>query len=154
MRLWVTPKYSFWMNRLRGLDPEAALGIITLIKDLKSRQVTVFVCTHQLNEAEHYCDHYVFLDKGTVLESGTLEELEKRHIKETVLEVQFKGEVPMGLVEYPHERQRDKLLIRLPGDSMIPQTVRKLSSAMDVYSVKKQNGSLEALYFEIRRNVK
>lgn len=146
------PKILFLDEPTSGLDPEAALGIISLIRDLKSRQVTVFVCTHQLNEAEHYCDRYVFLDKGTVLESGTLEELEKRHIKETVLEVQFKGEMPAGSAGYPYDRQGDRLFVRLPSDSMIPQAVRKLSASMDIYSVKKQNSSLEALYFEIRRN--
>ena len=86
------PKILFLDEPTSGLDPEAAKGIITLIKELKQRQVTVFVCTHQLNEAEHYCDRYVFLDKGSVLESGSIGELEKKYIKDVVLEVQFTGD--------------------------------------------------------------
>jgi ABC-2 type transport system ATP-binding protein len=146
-----SPKILFLDEPTSGLDPEAALSIIALIKELKQQQVTVFVCTHQLNEAEHYCDRYVFLDKGSVLESGTMDELEKKYRKDVVLEAEVIGDIPANAIDYPHERDEDRLIIRLPEPGLIPQVVRKLSSAADVCAVKRQGLSLEDLYFEIRR---
>lgn len=144
------PSILFLDEPTSGLDPEAAHGIVRLINELKARKVTVFVCTHNLNEAEHYCDRYVFLDKGTALEQGTFAELEKKYLKHAVLEILAKGDVPADF-KYPWSVKEEKLIVELPDEKDIPDVVRRLSAAMDVYAVKKQNSSLESLYFEIRR---
>ena len=144
------PKILFLDEPTSGLDPEAALGIISLIRDLKSRRVTVFVCTHQLDEAEHYCDRYVFLDKGAALESGTLVELEKKYLKKVVLEIQLAGEYREGAVEYPARWEDGSLLVDLPDAASIPGAIRAFANAFDIASVKRRNCSLSALYFEIR----
>jgi len=144
------PRILFLDEPTSGLDPEAARGIVLLINELKQSRVTVFVCTHNLNEAEHYCDRYVFLDKGAVLEQGTITELEKKYLQNAVIEVEASGEVPKDF-GYPYEKEKDRLVIRLGGVKDIPKAVRCLSGAMDVYAVKRQNASLESLYFEIRR---
>jgi ABC-2 type transport system ATP-binding protein len=143
------PKILFLDEPTSGLDPEAARGIVTLINELKQSRVTVFACTHNLNEAEHYCDRYVFLDKGKSLEQGTYSELEKKYLKSAVIELEASGEVPRDF-GYPYEREADKLVVRLNDVKEIPGAVRSLSAGMDVYGVKRQNASLESLYFEIR----
>lgn len=144
-----SPKILFLDEPTSGLDPEAARSIVLLINELKQSRVTVFACTHNLNEAEHYCDRYVFLDKGAVLEQGTYAELEKKYLKSAVIEVEASGEVPEDFA-YPCKRENGHLVVEIADVRDIPRAVRALSAKLDVYAVKRQNASLESLYFEIR----
>ncbi len=38
---------------------------------------TVFLCTHNLNEAQHLCDRVAVMDRGRLLALGTQEELSR-----------------------------------------------------------------------------
>jgi len=42
------------------------------------REVTVLVCTHDMNEAAALCDRVLMMDGGRVLEDGTPDELRGR----------------------------------------------------------------------------
>jgi ABC-2 type transport system ATP-binding protein len=58
-----------------GLDPEGAVEVRKLIKELPGRGATALVCTHRLAEIERTCDYVVVLRAGTLLRQGTLQEI-------------------------------------------------------------------------------
>ncbi len=47
---------SFLMNRPAALDPEAAKTVRDFIETLRGQGRTIFLCTHNLDEAERLCD--------------------------------------------------------------------------------------------------
>jgi ABC-2 type transport system ATP-binding protein len=60
-----------------GLDPEGRLEVWQVIQNLADSGVTVFLTTQYLDEAEQLADRIAILHDGTIIVSGTLEELRK-----------------------------------------------------------------------------
>jgi ABC-2 type transport system ATP-binding protein len=62
-----------------GLDPRSKKEVQAMLEMLRAeREVTVLVCTHDMNEAAALCDRVLMMDGGRVLEDGTPEELRER----------------------------------------------------------------------------
>jgi ABC-2 type transport system ATP-binding protein len=56
------PEILFLDEPTAGLDPVAAREVHELIEGLRERQVTIFLTTHRLEEAERLCDRVAILD--------------------------------------------------------------------------------------------
>ncbi len=70
------PSLLFLDEPTSGLDPESAEEVISLIGTLSREEgVTVFLCTHNLHQAEGICDSFGFIDEGVMVKAGTREEL-------------------------------------------------------------------------------
>jgi len=63
----------------RGLDPEAAICIRSLIEAHRQRGGGVLVATHDLLFAERFCTHVSILARQTVAASGSPAELRHQH---------------------------------------------------------------------------
>lgn len=50
-----------------GLDPVAALSMRNLIKNLQGQGVTIFMSTHDMQEAEALCDRVAIINDGNIL---------------------------------------------------------------------------------------
>ncbi|WP_159766339.1 methionine ABC transporter ATP-binding protein [Streptomyces sp. HM190] len=93
-----------------ALDPETTRSILTLLRDL-NRQLglTVLLITHEMDVVKSICDSAALMEKGRVVESGTVSELlatpgselasalfpvtgETSGADRTVLDVTFQGE--------------------------------------------------------------
>ncbi len=61
------PKVLFLDEPTRGLDPNVARGIRSLVADLAARGVTVFLTTHYLEEADQLCSRVAILDEGSIV---------------------------------------------------------------------------------------
>jgi ABC-2 type transport system ATP-binding protein len=61
-----------------ALDPFGRREVLELLKTLK-RETTILFSTHILNDAEEICDEILFLHKGEIVESGTMDDLRVRH---------------------------------------------------------------------------
>lgn len=62
-----------------GLDPEAAFIIKDIMRQRAADGKTVFFSTHVMEVAEKLCDRIGIIKKGTILFTGTLEELRQQH---------------------------------------------------------------------------
>lgn len=71
------PAVLFMDEPTRSLDPGAAKNLRDFIKDhiVKEQGKTVFICTHQLDEAEQLCDRVAILDEGRMKAIGNPGEL-------------------------------------------------------------------------------
>ena len=59
-----------------GLDPAGRAAMLKLLDDLIAETgKSVILCTHLLGDVERLCRQIVVLDRGTVVRSGTMEEL-------------------------------------------------------------------------------
>jgi len=89
------PQVLFLDEPTAGLDPEAAKLVRDFIEELASEERrTIFLCTHNLSEAERLCDR-IGLIKQRLIKVGTPEELKgELYGRRTV--VQLKG-LPPGL---------------------------------------------------------
>lgn len=58
-----------------GVDPVGSRMIRDLIVNLKERGVTVFLCSHLLEQVQEICDHVGIIFKGKLVKEGKLQEL-------------------------------------------------------------------------------
>ena len=73
------PKVLFLDEPTSGLDPSTARGIHKLIMRLRDSGTTIFLTTHNMEEAVRLCDHVALLHKGIIVEHGAPEEICERH---------------------------------------------------------------------------
>lgn len=63
-----------------GLDPRSKKEVQGMLEMLRAeREVTVLLCTHDMDEAAAMCDRVLMMDAGRVLADGTPAELCERH---------------------------------------------------------------------------
>ena len=58
-----------------GLDPVGIAEIRELIKSLAQKGITIIIASHLLDEVEKICSHVAILKRGTLLTSGTVNEV-------------------------------------------------------------------------------
>jgi len=77
MSLIGVPRIIFLDEPTTGLDPEGRIEVWQVIQKLADSGTTVFLTTQYLDEAEKLADQIAILHKGTIIVSGTLDELRK-----------------------------------------------------------------------------
>ncbi|MDR0983643.1 MAG: ABC transporter ATP-binding protein [Ruminococcus sp.] len=73
------PKILFLDEPTGGLDPRTARGIHKLLLSLREKGATIFLTTHNMEEAVKLCDKVALLHKGMIVEQGEPTEICKRH---------------------------------------------------------------------------
>ena len=72
-----SPRVFIVDEPLVGLDPKGARLIKRIFKDLRSKNLTVFMSTHTLEVADELCDRIGIIQKGKLVAEGTVAELRK-----------------------------------------------------------------------------
>lgn len=60
-----------------GIDPQARLNILDVVRQVADGGTAVVYTTHHLEEAEELCDRIAIVDHGKMLAEGTLDALQK-----------------------------------------------------------------------------
>lgn len=85
-----------------GLDPQARHAIWTRVRALRATGVTVLLTTHYMEEAAQLCDRVIIIDEGRILLQGTPEELVRREVGRSVIEIwNHRPEVVEALRQVP-----------------------------------------------------
>ncbi|MCL2379041.1 MAG: ABC transporter ATP-binding protein [Defluviitaleaceae bacterium] len=83
------PKILFLDEPTSALDPMTARGIHKLIRSLREVGSTIFLTTHNMEEATHLCDRVVMLHKGIIIEEGAPKDIcEKYNAIKTVMDLE------------------------------------------------------------------
>jgi len=84
------PKVIVVDEPMVGLDPAGIRMVKDLFRSLAKRGTTLFMSTHTLAVAEDVCDRIGIIHKGSLIATGTIEELRLRaHVQEGDLEEVF-----------------------------------------------------------------
>ncbi len=71
----------------RGLDVVGSKVVIDFVQLLRESQKAIIVCTHQLEEAERFCDRFGLLHRGKLKYEGTLAELQTETSLPSLVEI-------------------------------------------------------------------
>lgn len=71
----------------RGLDVVGAKVVIDFVAQLRESNKAIIVCTHQLEEAERFCDRFGLLYRGKLKYEGTLSELKEATGQPSLVEI-------------------------------------------------------------------
>jgi len=144
-----------------GLDPVAARLVRELIIKLSHQEKrTVFLCTHNLVEAQQMCDRVAVLEQGHLQALGTptelVHQLERRMRLRLDIEVSSQS-VPLALdilntvPGIAVDTKSNGIVTILGADrEMIPRLVAMLAEAdVSIYRVTPYEPSLEDVYFAL-----
>jgi ABC-2 type transport system ATP-binding protein len=164
-RTWLNhPRLLFLDEPTSGLDPEAAVQVRELIAEVREQEgATVFLCTHNLDEAQRLCDRLLIMGEGTALAQGTLPELRRLISPGLWLEIKLITPFPQ-LKSIVIEKQASEVLqVDMPSDDVIRLQVGSESAIPDVVSWLVQSGarilkvqpqeiSLEEIYLQLQNS--
>lgn len=85
------PEIIIFDEPTEGLDPNQRAEIRQLIKEL-SKEHTILMSTHVMQEASAVCHRMLIIDKGKIIADGTSEQLSRLSRKERVLTLEIEGE--------------------------------------------------------------
>lgn len=71
MALVNTPRILFLDEPTTGLDPQARRNMWDLIRELKSKGISIILTTHYMEEAELLCDRLAIMDNGEIITLDT-----------------------------------------------------------------------------------
>jgi len=156
------PELLFLDEPTSSLDPESAFQVNELIRAI-SREGgrTVFLCTHNLLEAQRLCDRVAVIDSGRRLACGTPAELAAALFPGVRVQIDMETPVPTNLTEKISQCRGLRsiqwdggtALMGLADPSDIPAVVTTLVAAgARISRVEPQPVSLEEIYFLLRKN--
>lgn len=74
-----SPKVLFLDEPTSALDPGSARGVREIIKDIVAGGTTVFLTTHNMEEAVELCDYVALINKGVIVEEGAPVDICKKY---------------------------------------------------------------------------
>ena len=145
------PKVLFLDEPTLGLDPQTRANLWELIVELpKKHNVTVFMTTHYMEEAE-VCDKIAIIDNGRIIAVDTPAELKKTlggdviYIK-TLDNKKARSEIEKTLGFDVSEKDGELFMPCSMGDACIPEIIRSVS---DVQSVRLQRPTLNDVFLKM-----
>ncbi|UTY38013.1 ABC transporter ATP-binding protein [Allocoprobacillus halotolerans] len=79
-----SPSLLFLDEPTANLDPSTAQEVREIIKKLNAKGTTVFLTTHNMEEADEMCHRVAFLNHGHIIESGEPEALKLKYSKQLI----------------------------------------------------------------------
>ncbi|NLD74657.1 MAG: ABC transporter ATP-binding protein [Chloroflexi bacterium] len=154
------PRILFLDEPTAGLDPSASRMVNDLIQRLAAQGGhTIFLCTHNLAEAQRLCDRIGVIDRGTLRAVGSPQELARQIWQTVEVEIDLRGEAPPAVLRaledlaavQQHTEEGGGLRLELASEEDLPDVVAALVAAgARIYGVIPREHSLEDIYFEIQ----
>jgi ABC-2 type transport system ATP-binding protein len=120
------PRIFFLDEPTTGLDPVSRIAVWEMLNNLKkTRNLTMLLTTHYMEEADRLCDRIAIVDHGTLVALGTPVELKQSVPGSNVVEVQF-------------NREDDQWKSRL---EQLPDVTEVQPQSAGVYRLLTSNGS-------------
>jgi ABC-2 type transport system ATP-binding protein len=137
-----------------GIDPQARLAILDVIRGEVTGGTTVIYTTHYLEEAENLCDRIAIIDYGEVLASGTLQELNRLAGEEDLVTVtgSFTAEKVQPLLQdvKVETLENDAVRFLVSDRSAVGRTLeRLLSGGTRIDEISIREPSLESAFIKL-----
>ena len=153
------PKVLFLDEPTTGLDPEAAKTVRDFIEELKSQGRTIFMCTHNLDEAERHCDRVAIFNQKLLAVDKPSALREKLFGRKVVFHLaRLSSEMRQAVENVPGVRAvevvENKLVVSLDEpEKLNPVITRALIDAQaDIQFIGEIKQSLERVYLEMIRS--
>lgn len=124
------PEILFLDEPTSGMDPDIAAYLRDFLLQINKQGTTMFITTHDMNEAEKLCDRIAFFNNGRIVELDSPESY-KRRFGEKKVTIEYENEIK----EFDRE-----------GDL---STLSNLVKQNDWNSIHSQEASLEEIFIKV-----
>ncbi|HSI66659.1 MAG TPA: ABC transporter ATP-binding protein [Planococcus sp. (in: firmicutes)] len=147
------PKLLLLDEPVSALDPTGRREIMELLKSLLP-ETTILYSTHILNDAEEMTDQLLFMQRGSLVEQGSLSEVRHKYADPRI-KIRFKNEseAETFVKAVPWEATHKGTVAFLPIEQNEPamRAVLKFLSEQEsaIIGVEEQSASLEEIFFKV-----
>ncbi len=128
-----TPKILFLDEPTSGLDPATTRKIHHLLLDLKKQGITIFLTTHNMEEAYKMCDHIALLNDGNIVEYGVPAELCRKYNQDNEITVHF----------------RDGSVLQVKNEPDNAEQIARAFASGEVESIHSSEPNLETVFMKL-----
>lgn len=140
-----------------GLDPRARIEMRGVLKELKDMGKTMMISSHILPELSEMCTHIGIIEKGQLVASGNVEEIQRQLDSEQEIEIRVIGNsLENELVDYPsvlkiHQKDNGVYVIRFDGTNNDEAKLLAflIGKGVKVYSFNRRPKNLEDIFLKI-----
>lgn len=153
------PQILFFDEPTSGLDPVAAAKVRNLISTLKTKDRTIFINSHNLEEVQRLCDRVAILDKGKIKRIGTPSELSEGlwetqetvcHVKNAVSDSMLAALNQLDFIKQLRREKNHIYLYTSDSEKYTPFIVKELvNSGAEILEVTRTIHSLEDIYLKL-----
>ena len=158
-----SPQLLFLDEPSRGMDPTTSARLHHLIRNLSTETgMTVFLTTHQLEEAQKLCQRIAIMDKGKIVTTGTIQDLRRSLESEKIYHIstgqlsqaQIQSassfDVLLNISQLDNADDSGENILHIkqkPGESTLNQAIDHLRSAdIEIMEIIQKKMSLNEIF--------
>ncbi len=158
MALISDPEILFLDEPTAGLDVQSSRMIKDFLMEFNSSGKTIFLTTHQMEEANQLCDKVAILDHGVIVKIDTPERIRTEIKGMHSVEVSFEGAVNPhffnsipGVKSLKKKGDKYRMYTEKPGETVVSLVNQASSSNMEIVSLNVLSPSLEDAFLALTR---
>ena len=128
-----SPKLIFLDEPTSGLDPQTMRQIHKIILEKKKEGCTIFLTTHNMEEAYKLCDRVALLNDGVIVENGAPEEICRKYNHQKTIKM--------------HLSSGEDVV--LPHDSESAERISRFFLERSIETIHSSEPSLETVFLEL-----
>jgi ABC-2 type transport system ATP-binding protein len=139
-----------------ALDPAGRLEVREILRDLRSRGVSVFLNSHLLTEVERVCDRIAIVRSGCVVAQGTIAEIVGEQHAVRVRARSNGTPLEPKLAAYGSiAREGETFIVKGIGNERIPKLIEDLVAAgAEIFAVEPLAATLEQRFLELTQETR
>lgn len=137
-----SPKLIFLDEPTSGLDPQTMKQIHKLILEKKKDGCTIFLTTHNMEEAFKLCDNVALLNEGTIVEEGNPEEVCRKYNHQKKIKIHLTSGEDM---ELDHNREAASEIECLLSEGIL-ETIHSSEPTLETVFLELTGRKLEEEY--------
>ena len=134
-----SPKLIFLDEPTSGLDPQTMKQIHKLILEKKKDGCTIFLTTHNMEEAYKLCDNVALLNEGVIVEKGNPEEVCRKYNHQKKIKIHLTSGEDM---ELEHNREAASEIECLLSEGML-ETIHSSEPTLETVFLELTGRKLE-----------
>lgn len=151
------PKVIILDEPLSGLDPVNSLLIKQEILELKKKNISIILSTHDMNSVEEICDSAAIINNSKKVVQGNIQELKERYqdnlwvIYYTGNQMSFSNAIWGGWEIINHSfinETTNKAEIKLLNDFSINQFIKGIVDHVEIIEIKKKSPSIQDVFIK------
>jgi ABC-type multidrug transport system ATPase subunit len=149
------PKVLFLDEPFSGLDPLAKREFIEILKHLnESQKMKLIVSSHDLTETQSLVKEVVIIEKGQVIENGTISDLVKKYNGIKTVEIK----IPYNSFNFEYFKgsadiEQYDMIIKIKTDiAAFNRYISEVGGNAQIYDIDAKDISLDDLYNEVKKN--
>ncbi|MFO7792094.1 MAG: ABC transporter ATP-binding protein [Candidatus Saliniplasma sp.] len=149
------PPVLFLDEPTSGLDVQSKRLVVDIIQKMKRRGTTIFLTTHNIQEANELCERVGIINKGKLVAIDSPEKLRNTFDKTQSIEVSLEGDLDKDVLQNDHvnkiEKSGDKFTIFTDDPDITVKKLVKLTDEEDIQiiSLSTRGPSLEEAFVRL-----